>query len=272
MLKRRLTLILYTLVMTVIAIALCTPILLLLVNSLKSDPEINGNPFGLPASITFSHFRDVWQAMSFPDVLFRTIFITCTAAAGIVLFASMAAYALQRTGSVFSRVLYPLFVFSLFIPFPSIMFPLVLLARNLGLNNAAGIIPIYWGLGCPLAVLVFHVFIRRMPADCEEAAAIAGAGFFRTFFTIVLPVCKPAIITVIVLNVFRIWNDFLLPLVLLPPRTTLQLAQFGFFIQSPRIWGHAAASLVLTSLPILIFFIAIQKHIIRSISAGAING
>lgn len=271
MLKRQRTLIPYSLVMAVLVIAFCTPILLLLVNSLKTDPGISKNPIGLPASLTFSHFGEAWQAMYFPDALFRTILITCLSAAGIVFIASMAAYALRRTRFVFGRFLYSFFIFSFLIPFPSIMFPLVLLAGDLGLNNTIGIIPIYWGLGCPLAVLIFHGFIKEMPKDCEEAAALDGAGFFRTFFTIVFPILKPAIVAVIILNVFWIWNDFLLPLVLLPPRTTLQLAQFGFFIQSIQsrsTWGPAVASLVLSSLPILIFFIAIQKYLVKSISAG----
>jgi raffinose/stachyose/melibiose transport system permease protein len=152
------------------------------------------------------------------------------------------------------------------------MFPLVIISRNLGLSNAAGIIPIYWGSGCPLAVLIFHGFIRGLPTDCEEAATLDGAGFFRRFFTIVLPILKPAIVTVVIINVFRIWNDFLLPLVLLPPGTTLQLAQFGFFIQSEGMWGPVVASLVLSSLPILVFFIIIQKHTVKSMYAGAIKG
>ncbi|MBN2535306.1 MAG: carbohydrate ABC transporter permease [Spirochaetales bacterium] len=272
MMKNRLIRILCSLVMAVLAIAFCTPFLILLVNSLKTNPEISRNPFNVPVIPTLSHFTKVWRSMDFPEVLLRTVLITCGSVAGIVLIASMAAYALRKTRVLFSRLLFPFFVFLLLIPFPSIMFPLVLLAGNLGLNNVAGVIPIYWGLGCPLAVLVFHGFIKGIPGDCEEAAALDGAGGFRIFFTIVLPVLKPAVVMVIILNVFHIWNDFLLPLVILPPYTTLQLAQFGFFIQSRGTWGPAAASLVLSSLPILIFFIVIQKQIVKSIYAGAIKG
>jgi raffinose/stachyose/melibiose transport system permease protein len=274
MLRKWFARILYSLVMIVIALIFCSPILLLLINSLKINPEITGNPFGIPFFPTFSHFPEVLRAMHFPAVFFRTILIVCATATGIVLITSMAAYALRRSKLALSRFFYPLFIFSLLVPLPSILFPLVILSRTLGLNNAIGIIPIYWGLGCPLAVLIFHSFLRGVPPGWEEAAILDGAGFSHRFFMIVLPNLKPAIIMVAIINVFRIWNDFLLPLVLLPPGTTLQLAQFGFFIQiqGRGEWGPVAASLVVSSLPILIFFIIIQKYTVKSMYAGAIKG
>ncbi|HOV13515.1 MAG TPA: carbohydrate ABC transporter permease, partial [Spirochaetota bacterium] len=157
-------------------------------------------------------------------------------------------------------------------PFQTIMIPLVVTAKTLNLKNIFGIIPIYIGLGAPLAIFMYHGFIKGIPLDLEESAAIDGAGPFRIFFTIVLPLLTPITATITILDVLWVWNDFLLPLILLPKQTTIQLAQYSFFGQFKTEFGKALASLVLSSSPIVLFYLFMQKYIIKGIMSGAIKG
>lgn len=264
--------IVFEVAVAVIALIFIIPILLTVVNSLKTDSQIYSNPASLPVSLQFINFINAWRETKFPLVFLNTLFITLLSVAGIVLISSAAAYAMVRTKSRASRIMFFIFAFSMVVPFQTIMIPLVITAKTLNLKNIFGIIPIYMGLGSPIAVFMYHGFIKGIPVELEEAAAIDGAGVFRIFFTIVLPLLTPITATIVILDVLWVWNDFLLPLILLPKQTTIQLAQYGFFGQFKSEFGKALASLVLSASPIVIFYVFMQKYIIKGIMSGAIKG
>lgn len=205
------------------------PAVLTLLNSFKTDAEIILNPLALPKTVSFDNYFRAWKEINFPVVFGNTLLITALSTAGIILVSSMSAYILVRSKTKISWVIYFLFVFNMVVPFQTVMIPLNVTASNLNLKNVLGIIPIYMGLGCPLAVFMYHGFIKGVPVQIEESAAIDGASAVTTFFRLVFPVLGPIHATVAILDVLWIWNDFLLPLIILPSRSTIQLAQHIFF-------------------------------------------
>lgn len=248
------------------------PAFLTLINSFKSDAEIVLNPLAWPKSFSLTNYVQAWQEINFPVVVGNTFVITALSTIGIILVSSMAAYILVRTRSKLSWALYFLFVFNMVVPFQTIMIPLNVTASNLNLKSVMGIIPIYIGLGCPLAVFMYHGFIKTIPAQIEESAAIDGASVVTVFFRLVFPLLGPIHATIAILDVLWIWNDFLLPLIILPSRSTLQLAQHIFFGMYRKEMALAMASLVLSASPIVLFYLALQKYIIKGVAAGAIKG
>ena len=157
------------------------------------------------------------------------------------------------------------------IPFQIVMVPIVGLATDLNLASIWGIIPMYWGLGAPLAVFMYHGFVKSVPRELEEAAAIDGAGRFYSFFRVVFPLLKPITATILILDSLWIWNDFLLPLVVVR-KGTLQLEQMQFYGMFLREYGPAAASLILSAAPIIVLYLLLQKYIIKGIASGAVKG
>ena len=247
------------------------PGFLTLLNSFKTHAEIKMNPLQPPAHLSLANYVEAWREMEFPLVLANTFILTALSTLGIILVSSMAAYALVRYKWRMSWVLFLFFTFSMVVPFQAIMVPLFANARNMGLLSVLGLVPIYTGLGCPMAIFMFHGFIKSVPREIEESAAIDGASSLRRFFQIVLPLLTPVIGTVAILDVLWIWNDFLLPLLMIPGRT-LQLAQYRFVGVYRQEYHLAMASLVLTASPVVLFYLFMQRYIIKGISAGAIKG
>ncbi|HEX2954231.1 MAG TPA: carbohydrate ABC transporter permease [Bacillota bacterium] len=258
-------------VMLLFSLLFLFPALFTLMSSLKSDTEIRLNPLAWPAALHLNNYVEAWKVTHFPVALFNTLFITVISTAGIVLISSMAAYSLVRSEWKISWFLYLLFTFMMIVPFQTFMVPLITMAKEMSLQNIIGIIPIYLGLGCPMAIFMYHGFIKGVPKDIEESAAIDGASAFRTFFSIVFPLLKPVTATIAILDVLWIWNDFLLPLLILQ-RGTLQLAQYSFFTMFKQEYALAMASLVLSSAPVIAFYLIMQKYIIKGIAAGAVKG
>lgn len=265
-------LLLLEIAMGIAALIFLFPAFLTLLNSFKSDAQIVLNPMAWPSAFSFDNYVNAWKETHFPWVLANTFIITAASTVGIILISAMAAYAMVRSKTRISWLFFFLFTFSMVVPFQTIMVPLVMAAKELNLQNVLGIIPIYMGLGCPLAIFMYHGFIKGIPVEIEESAAIDGASAFRTFFQIVFPLLKPITATVAILDVLWIWNDFLLPLIILPKQSTLQLAQFSFFGMYRQQYSLAMASLVLSAAPVVIFYLVMQKHIIKGISSGAIKG
>lgn len=268
---RKISMFIIEVVMFLFASLFLFPGLMTLINSLKSHPEIIMNPFSLPTKLHLTNFINAWHETNFPVVLGNTFIITLGSTLGIILVSSMAAYALVRFKWKISWVIFLVFTFSMVVPFQAIMVPLFANAKNLNLLNVLGIIPIYIGLGCPLAIFMYHGFIKGVPVEIEESAAIDGASMFRRFFQVVFPLLTPITATVAILNVLWIWNDFLLPLLIIPGQT-LQLAQYKFIGQFRQDYALAMASLVLSASPIVLFYLVMQKYIIKGISAGAVKG
>jgi len=253
------------------ALVFIYPALFVLNNAVKPDAAIRLDPVSPPSSLYLANFAKAWVEMKFPRTLAGTFLLTSLSVAGILLLSSMAAYKLARTFTRLSWLLYLLFAFALVIPFQIVMVPIVGLATDLRLASIWGIIPMYWGLGCPLAVFMYHGFVKGVPRELEESASIDGAGRFYTFFRVVFPLLKPITATIAILDALWIWNDFLLPLVVVR-KGTLQLEQMQFYGMFLREYGPAAASLILSAAPIVVLYLALQKFIIRGIAAGAVKG
>jgi raffinose/stachyose/melibiose transport system permease protein len=264
-------LVLFEVLMLLAALAFIFPTVFVLYNALKPDAEINLHPIAPPKSLYVANFIKAWSEMRFPLTLANTFLVTSLSVGGIILLSSMAAYMLARTANRLSWLLYLAFAFAMVIPFQIIMVPIVVLATDLHLTTIWGIIPMYWGLGAPLAVFMYHGFVKGVPRELEESSAIDGAGRFYTFFRIVFPLLQPITATITILDALWIWNDFLLPLVIVR-KGTLQLEQMRFHGMFLREYGPMAASLVLSATPIIVFYLALQKYIIKGIAAGAVKG
>jgi raffinose/stachyose/melibiose transport system permease protein len=269
--RRPWTLRLFEALMILAALSFIYPAVFVLNNAFKPDAQIKLHPIAPPKTLHLANFAKAWTEMHFPRTLANTFLITFFGVSGILLVSSMAAYILARTVNRLSWLLYLLFTFALVIPFQIIMVPIVVLATDLNLTSIWGIIPMYWGLGCPLAVFMYHGFVKGVPRELEESAAIDGAGQFYTFFRIVLPLLQPITATIAILDALWIWNDFLLPLVIVR-KGTLQLEQMQFYGMFLREYGPAAASLVLSASPIIAFYLVLQKYIVKGIAAGAVKG
>lgn len=247
------------------------PMFFVVVNSFRPNADIIKNPLGLPVKLFFGNYVQAWKELEFPKVFLNTLFITVGGLAGIILTSSMCAYMLARTNSKLSWLLYVFFAMALVIPFQIIMVPVGVLAADLHLMNVPGIIPMYWGLGCPTAIFMFHGFVKSIPKELEESASIDGAGKFKTFFVIILPMMKTIIATIAVIDALWLWNDFLLPLIVIKDGT-IQLAQMRFNGQFLKEYGPMTASLTISSIPIIAFYLFLQKYIIKGIAAGAVKG
>jgi raffinose/stachyose/melibiose transport system permease protein len=269
--KNRIPFYVLEVLMIVLAFVYILPGILILINSFKSDAQVSLSPIALPTTFYLDNYLDIWSRMEFAKLLLNTFLITAASTAGIVLISSMAAYAMVRTKLKISWLIFSFIAFSMVVPFQTIMVPLVKQAVDYNLASMWGIIPMYWGLGCPMAIFLYHGFIKGVPFEIEEAATIDGAGIFVTFFKIVFPLLTPITATVVILNVLWIWNDFLLPLLIIK-KGTIQLMQFSLIGAFRQEWGRATASVILSALPVVIFYIILQKYIVKGITAGAVKG
>lgn len=254
------------------------PVVLVLLNSFKSRLYISAAPFELPDSTTFVGLQNYLTGLmtaGFPAAFGRSVFITVASVALIVLGTSMTAWYIVRMNTRFTRLLYYLFVFSMVVPFQMVMYTMTYIVGSLGLDNTVGIVPVYLGFGAGLSVFMFAGFVRAIPLEIEEAATIDGAGPLQTFFRIVLPVMRPTAITVAILNAMWVWNDYLLPYLVLGTRhktvpVTIQISMQGAYGSTD--YGGLMAMLVLAIIPIIIFYLVCQKYIIKGVIAGAVKG
>jgi raffinose/stachyose/melibiose transport system permease protein len=258
-----------------IAILFLVPFYFVLTNSFKPFAELLANTTSLPKAASFHNYTEVWRIMHFPTVFLNSLMITVASNIGLVLISSMAAYRMVRVNSRLNQILFLLFVSAMIIPFESIMIPLVKLAGQIGfLNHIWGAILCYFGFGVSLNLFLYHGFIKSIPLEVEEAAIVDGCSTYGVFWKIVFPLLKPMTVTIILLNSLWIWNDFLLPLLIIggPETRTIPLATYSFFGQYTKQWDLALAALTLGVLPIIIFFLVMQRHIIEGITAGSVKG
>lgn len=254
------------------------PIYLVVINSFKSKFNIIGDPFSLPDSSTFVGLENYLNGIKSADIIgsfFRTLIITVGSVLVIVLLTSMTAWYITRVKSKGNRIIYYLFLFSMIVPFQMVMYTMTSISVRLGLNSVLGIILVYLGFGSGLSVFMFCGFIKSLPNEIEEAAMIDGCGPLKTFFYIVFPILKPTAITVAILNSMWIWNDFLLPYLLLGSNNktlsvAIQLTMQGAY--GAIDWGGFMAMLVLAIIPIIIFYLFCQKYIIKGVIDGAVKG
>jgi len=252
------------------------PILMGLLNSFKTDGEILTSILSFPARPSWGNYIRAFDKTSYLASLFNTILIAAVGLSGIILFGSLAGYKLSRTPGKLSALFFSLFVFSMLIPFHSIMITLTRVSLKLHVQGSRiGLGLIYIGLGVPMAVFLFHGFVKSIPRELEEAAVIDGCGDYRIFFRIVLPLLKPIIATVAILNTLWIWNDFLLPLLMLTDSDTYTLllsTNMLFGEYNNNDWSAILAALILAMLPVVVLYLLMQKYIINGISDGALKG
>ena len=260
-----------------LALAFLLPVAIVLMNSFKGQFYIAGDPFSLPTSQTFvglSNYLNGIRKIGFFKAFGLSLFITVASVALIVVCTSMTAWFLVRNKNKMSSALYYLFVFSMIVPFQMVMFTMSKVANVLYLENPIGIVLLYLGFGAGLAVFMFSGFVRGIPRAVEEAAEIDGCTPVTTFFRIIFPLLRPITVTVAVLNAMWIWNDYLLPYLVIGSKyrtipVAVQYLQGGY---GSRDMGALMAMLVLAIIPIIVFYAFAQKSIIKGVIAGAVKG
>lgn len=262
-------------VMIIIGLVFLAPFYFLLVNSVKPFGDIMTNSAGWPEVFKWENYSRAWELTKFPQAFSNSMIITVVTVILTALISAMGAYRMVRANTRFNRILFMLFVMAMVIPFQSIMIPLLKVVNTLGVNNSMyGLIMCYLGLGAPLSLFLFHGFIKAIPLEIEEAATVDGCNPITVFFRIVLPLLKPMLMTVIILNCLWVWNDYLLPSLILqkPDMRTIPLATFAFFGQYTKQWDLALPALVLGIAPIVAFFLLLQRYIVEGVAAGSVKG
>ena len=277
--KRTLSDKILTVVLSVLCVVWVYPVFMILFNSLKLETAISTNTvFQLPNAETFaglSNFVNAVGSKGFVSAFFTSMLITVTSVAAILLFCSMCAWYITRVENVFTKLCYFLFVFSMVVPFQMLMFTLAATSDQLKLNTPWNIWIIYLGFGAGLAVFMFTGFMKSIPLEIEEAAMIDGCNPLQTFFRIVLPVLKPTMISVGILETMWVWNDYLLPYLVLDRKkySTVPILIQYFKGSFGRVeMGPMMACIMLTVLPIIIVYLFCQKYIIKGVVAGAVKG
>ncbi len=251
------------------------PLLLALINSFKSNGEILTNVLSLPKEITGVNYIRSFDKMHYLRSLGNTVFLAAGGVGLIILFSALAGWKLCRTKTKFSKFLLSLFIFSMLIPFSSIMIPLYKFVLVLNIKNSLfWLCFVYAGLGVSMAIFLYHGFVKGIPRELEEAAAIDGCSPLQTFFRIVFPMLKPVTATICITNVLWIWNDFLLPLIILSDnkKYTLLLSTNTLFGQYSSDWSAILSALVIAALPVIVFYALLQKQILKGITDGAMKG
>ena len=270
-----------TVVFAFIALFYLMPIFLVLINSFKANAYVNTETFAMPNEKSFVGFANYTKGMTFGSYPFIksvcfSLLITIVSTGLILLCTSMAAWYISRVGTLFSKIVFYLCVFSMIVPFQMVMFNLAKTADTLKLNAPWTIPVIYLGFGAGLAVFMFSGFVKSIPLEIEEAAAIDGCGPLRTFFSVVLPMLKPTLISVGVLEIMWVWNDYLLPYLVIgvstPYKTIPVAVQYLMGSYGAKDYGSMMALLVLAIIPIIAFYLFCQKYIIEGVVAGAVKG
>lgn len=263
----------------ILTVVFLYPILFIVINSFKGKFFISDAPFALPTQETFSGLTNYSNGLLKTGLLSSigwSFFITVFSVGLIILFTAMTAYYITRVKGTLTSILYYMFVFSMIVPFQMVMFPMVNLADSLHLDNPVGMCFLYLGFGAGLSVFMFSGFVKSIPLEIEEAAMIDGCTPIQTYFGVVFPILKPTAITVAILNAMWIWNDFLLPYLVIGVggkyKTIPVAVQMLVGSNGNKDMGALMAMLVLAIIPIVIFYLACQKYIIEGVVAGAVKG
>ncbi len=264
-------------IMLILAIAFLVPIFIVLMNSFKGQFYISDAPFAFPTSETYvgsSNYVNGIKKINFFSAFGYSLFITVGSVLVITLCTSMTAWYITRVKSKVTTIIYYLFAFSMIVPFQMVMFTMSKTVNVLRLDNPVGMILIYLGFGAGLSVFMFSGFIKSIPVEIEEAAMIDGCNPIQTFFLVVFPILKPTAITVSILNTMWIWNDYLLPYLVIGNKyrtlpVAIQYLQGGY---GSRDMGALMAMLVLAIVPIVVFYLSAQKYIIKGVVSGAVKG
>ena len=276
--KKKVMGILATLFFTLVSIVFVAPIFIVLINSMKSKTFINLETFKLPTEESYvglGNYKTAITQYDFLKAVGWTLFITVFSVAVILICCSMTAWFITRVKNVFTKMIYLLCVFSMVIPFQMVMFTLSGTADSLHLNTPWGIVIVYLGFGAGLAVFMFTGFVKSIPVEVEEAAMIDGCSPLRTFFSVVVPMMKPTFISVGILEAMWIWNDFLLPYLVLDInefKTISIVIQYMKGSYGRVDMGAIMACLIMAIIPVVVFYLCAQKYIVKGVAAGAVKG
>ena len=267
-------------VLAVICVIYVLPVLMVLINSFKLNTFVKTDTFALPTGEMWAGMSNFVKGMTFGNYPFwksvcYSVVITVLSTALILVCTSMAAWYIARVNSVFCKALYFLCVFSMVVPFQMVMFTLSKTANTLHLNTPWTIPIIYLGFGAGLAIFMFVGFVKSIPLEIEEAAAIDGCGPMRTYFSVVVPMLKPTMVSVGILEIMWVWNDFLLPYLVLDKnlyRTIPIHIQYLKGSYGTVDLGATMALILLSIIPVIVFYLTCQKHIIKGVAAGAVKG
>ena len=250
------------------------PYYIMLVNSFKTQRELFASTLSFPETFLVLNYVRAIERMDLFTTLLNSLLITVFSTVVIVLFGSMTGYALNRVKSRMSDVIFNIFLAAVLIPFQSVMIPLVVTLADIGiLNTRVGMVFTYLGFGCSMCIFLVYGALKSIPLSLDEAGIIDGAKRSQVFFRIIFPMLKPTMITSAVLNVLWIWNDYLLPSLVINQENlhTIPLRLYYFFAEYTKEWNYAMAGLVLSTAPVIVFYLFCQKYIIKGISDGAIK-
>ena len=250
------------------------PILLLFINSFKSLKEIYMSVLQLPETLNLDNYISAFKELDYLNAIKNSLIVTCTVTAANVICCSMAAWVLVRYKTKTSKLIFTIFSVAVHVPFQCVMLPLLAEMGKLNMINMPGLMLVNLGFGSSMSIILFHGFMKNVPVELEEAAAIDGASQPRIFFTIVLPLIKGIAVTVAILNVMSLWNDYLLPSLTInrSGTQTLPLRTYLFFGAYTKKWNLGSAALVMAIIPVIIFYVLCQKHIIKGVTEGAVKG
>ena len=267
-------------VLSVICIIYVLPVITVVLNSFKLNTYVKTDTFAIPKGEMWAGFQNFIKGMTFGNYPFwksvlYSVMITVLSTGLILLFTSMAAWYIARVNSLFCKAIYFLCVFSMVVPFQMVMFTLSKTADRLHLNTPWSIPVVYLGFGAGLAIFMFVGFVKSIPLEIEEAASIDGCGPLRTFFNVVFPMLKPTMISVGILEIMWVWNDYLLPYLVLDIneyRTIPIHIQYLKGSYGTVDLGATMALILLSIIPVIVFYLICQKHIIKGVAAGAVKG
>ena len=263
-------------IVLMIALVFVYPLFLIVMNSVKPIAEILVTPLSLPKAVQASvNYAKAFEEINVLNVVKNTAVLTVCSVAGITLLASMTSYWTYRYPTKYSRILETIIILSMLIPFASLMLPLVQVMKTLGINNTMfGTVLTYWGIGLAFAFFMIQSAVKGLPLELEESARIDGCSRTRIFFSIVIPLLKPTMVSVVLMDMFWVWNDFMVPLIMMNNERlmTIQLAISRLFGQYASKWDIALPALVMTLIPIVVVFILLQKKIMDGVIAGAVKG
>ncbi|PPA69146.1 carbohydrate ABC transporter permease [Jeotgalibacillus proteolyticus] len=263
------------LLLTLFALVNAYPIFWMFLNSFKDNADFSSNPFGLPVQWMFENYVTAWETARLDVYFLNSLIVSVGAVVITVATGALASYFLARFRFKMSKMVYGFFVFGLLIPIHATLVPLFILERQLGLlNTHIGLILPYIAFNLPLTIFILTSFMRAFPKDIEESAIMDGCGVFRIFWSIILPMTKPAIATVVILNFINNWNEFSFALVLINDEAlkTLPLGLTNFSGQFTTNYGAQMAGLTMAIVPILIIYMLLEKHIVKGMTAGAVKG
>lgn len=269
---------LLTVIFSALSVVWVFPILLIIINSFKKKAYITKKPFAIPTGkmyVGIENYINGLEKTGFFQAFWVSLFITVFSVAAIILFCSMTAWYIMRVKDTFTKSIYMLCLFSMIVPFQMVMYTLSKVANMLKLGNPVGIIVVYLGFGAGLSVFMFTGFVKSIPLEIEEAAMIDGCNPLQTYFQVVFPIMKPTCITVAILQAMWVWNDYLLPCLVLDQkkwRTIPMAVQYLKGGYGSVDMGAMMGVLVLAIIPIIIFYVICQKYIIEGVVAGAVKG